>query len=124
MSLRYIKRKARNALHNAMKIPALYVKNIGDPPIACNVRIHTQFVAIGKLNGYSAEFQEASPQIIFKKDDLIPDRNGFVSVQKGEAYKIDTIFSDDEYITATVAVATEQYLANLPVPENSDKIII
>ncbi len=128
MSLRYIKRKARHTLHCAMKIPALYIENVGDTPIACNVRIHTRFDAIGELNGgtaYTATVEASIPKIIFKKDEVTPDRTAIVSVEPGEAYQIDrTDPPDDEYITAYVIRMEESKTIDLPVPENAEKSII
>lgn len=122
-----MKRAARDALHEVMQVPALYLASLpfdtaSPAPIPCTLRAHTSFKALGDQAGTSYQFAERHeeiPRIRFKRDATFePKRNGVFSVAPGEAYRIDNLLPpDDEYQTAEVVRVSSQQAANLPVPE-------
>jgi hypothetical protein len=126
MSFRSIKRAARRALHQEMRVPAFYIPPGGAESVPCYVRVHTAFKALGDVKGTSysyAEREDTVPKIIFMRDQVLPRRQGVVSVEPGEAYRLDaTEPPDDLTITARAVRLTEQEALGLglPVPEEAD----
>lgn len=124
-SFRDIKRKARRDLHRELQVPALYIADIGGPAVLVHVRPHTKFNALGDLQGTNfnyAEREEPQPRIIFMRDEVMaPKRGAIISVEPGEAYRVDhTQPADDISITAYVIQLTEKEAVGLPVPGGSD----
>jgi hypothetical protein len=124
MSLRAIKAQARRDLHEAMRVPALYLPDWpGDveDAIPCHVRVHTRFEALGDMTGTSlgyAEVTEQTPKLIFWREELNPSQGGVVSVELGEAYRIQSIDPKDGLtITALVSPMSAAQSIGLPVPE-------
>lgn len=103
MSFRDIKRKARSIVHDTMQTPALYVSTDGEQwPVG--VRLHYSFRLIGDTSaGMYADRQEIMPRIIFRADEMVPARGAIVSIDHGEAYRIDNVQpKDDLWVTADV----------------------
>ena len=122
-SFRDIKRDARRVVHETMRVPALYIADPTKPHlnVRCTVRVHTRFDALGNMAGTNfnaAERHERLPQIIFWRDEnLALKRHGVVSVEPGEAYRIDNVMpSDDQTITATVVMLKASDTTALPTP--------
>lgn len=127
MSLRAIKAQARRDLHEAMRVPALYLPEWpGDPAdaIPCHVRVHTRFEALGDMVGTSlgyAETRETTPKLIFWREEVEPVGGSVVSVEIGEAYRVSTVDPKDGLtITAFVAPLSAAESVGLPVPEIAD----
>ncbi len=119
VGIRDIRRKAREALHNAMQVPAVYVPPQGGATVAVAVRLHTKFGAVGETDGFpfAAARHEAHPQIIVRASDLDPARGGIFSISTGEAYEVDNVLPEDSgYVTAQVVRMSEARTAGLPVP--------
>lgn len=119
-SIREIKAKARRDLHQAMRVPALYILPGGVTPIPVSVRVHTQFTEIGTLSfSQFAERQETIPKIVFMRDEVDrPTRNAIVSIDEGEAYRIDNVLPPDGIsVTVEVVRLSEADTVDLPVPE-------
>lgn len=122
MSIRDIKRDARRRLHTAMAVPALYIPVTGATPVPVTVRVHTKFTAIGQLSGDPewAERAEAEPHLIFLASEVPTPRakTGVVSVEPGEAYRIETTDPVDDagFIKARVTRVPVAEAASLPVP--------
>ncbi len=117
---RDLKRKARRTLHSHLEVPALYLATPSSDPVPCNVRLWTKWGAIGAMSEGWAEMQEATPRIIFMIDEVPRPRNlAVVSIEAGEAYRIDnTDRPDDITITAHVTrIPAGAELDALPVPE-------
>lgn len=126
--LRDIKRKARRDLHREMSVPALYIAAPGDAGVPISVRVHTKFDALGikdAENGLAVR-RESKPKLIFMRDELAekgitPKRLAVVSVEPGEAYKLDNADApDDITVTYFVTVLQANDTAGLPVPEETD----
>lgn len=122
-SFRDIKRDARRVVHENMRVPALYIADPTKPhlTVPCMVRVHTRFGALGGMAGtnfHAAERHEALPQIIFWRDELpTPVRGALVSVEPGEAYRVDHVMPpDDQTITATVVILKASDTTALPTP--------
>src|SRR5688500_16180295 len=127
MSLREIKAKARRDLHEAMRVPALYLPEWPIPegeeldPIPRHVRVHTKFNALGDVAGTNfnyAETLETTPKLVFWREELNPSEHGVVSVELGEAYRIGPVEPKDGLtITVTVTPLPASQAVGLPVPE-------
>lgn len=107
-----------------MEVPAFYIVPVTLAQVPCLVRVHTKFAALGDLKGTSfsyAEREDVSPKIVFMRDQVEPIRGGVVSVEPGEAYRIDHAEEPDD-ITTTAAVARMPLAetVGLPVPDNYD----
>lgn len=111
-----------------MEVPALYLLTPTSTPVPCTVRVWTKWGALGQLTGRDggwAEMMEAEPKIIFMVDQVPnPRKNALVSIERGEAYRVDhTDPADDITIIAKVVrlnpkVDTEKAILDaLPVPE-------
>lgn len=114
MGIRDIKRKARTKLHRAMQVAGLYLFDDDDPkPVS--VRVHYDFRALGDLAGTSYNFadrQETMPKIVFLAAEVAPVRGAIVSVEAGEAYRVDNVLpKDDLTITAEVLRMTASEIA-------------
>ena len=124
-SFRDIKRSARRDLHQRMQVPALYiVPGSADEPLPVTVRLHYDFRALGTVKGTSfsfAELQDVVPRILFMRDELAaPARDAIVSIETGEAYRIDNVHpADDITVTAEVVRMKASDTVGLPVPEAS-----
>ena len=109
-----------------MQVPALFLVGAADP-LPVNVRIHTKFEELGgsQAPAYSAKAEAAVPTIIFHRAQVDrPARGGVISVQVGEAYRIDRILPpDDEFVSAHVVRLSASETVGLPVPEDSDPYI-
>lgn len=130
MDIRSIRRKARRDLHNALRVPAVYVPKVG-APVLVHVRDHTKFRvnaiegAVRSGNGQMVDRQEMAPSIIFMRDELAELgitllRGGIISVERNEAYRLDNAEAPDDitvkwFVTAISNVAE---LATLPLPED------
>lgn len=125
---RELKRKARRDLHAHMEVPALYLLTPASIPLPCTVRIWTKWGALGQLAGRDAgwaELMEAEPKIIFMVDQVPnPRKNALVSIERGEAYRIDHADPADDITVVTKVVRlnpkvdTEKSILDaLPVPE-------
>ena len=113
----------RRDLHHDRSVPALYIAAPGAQPVACTVRTHDRIEAQGALpassmNGF-AQIQESVPKLIFIADDA-PDpirRGATVSVEAGEAYRIDHVEPPhDITVTAKVTKLTAGEAMGLPLP--------
>lgn len=126
---RGIKRAARRIVHQTMEVPALLLLSNGSgPPTGfvtgeVTVRVHTKEKLLGDLKGtnfHYAEAHEEIPKIVFLIAQLTGplERGQIVSVEAGEAYRIDTIMpADDITVTAQVTVLSAAQTSGLPVPE-------
>lgn len=135
MTLRDIKAAARAALHTEMKVQALYlVKNplyvtpVVDPDIPeyietpVGVRVHDSFKALGDMKGtnfHFAEAMESMPRIVFWREEFSAiERGAIISVEAGEAYKIDSVEPPDGLtITAPCTRLSAAQAAGLPLYE-------
>lgn len=121
--IRDIKRAARQRLHTAMAVPALYIPVQGATPVPCTVRFHTKFGALGQLNRDPewAERAEAEPKIVFLASEVPAPRTktAVVSVEPGEAYRIENSDPVDDagFILARVTKLPVNQTTGLPVPE-------
>ena len=119
---RDIKREARSKVHETFAVAALYIPVQGATPVPCTVRVHGKFAAIGQPPGGEeyATRTETEPKIIFNAVEVPAPRpqTGVVSVEAGEAYKIDHCDPVDDagYITARVTHLPVAATTGLPVP--------
>lgn len=121
-SLRDIKARSRRDLHQAMRVPALYFEFPGSPGVEVNVRVHSDFQALGDMKGtnfHYAERKEFLPRIIFDATEVPkPTRGAIVSMGGGEAYRVDHAMPPDGgFITAECAVLSRSEAERLPGPE-------
>lgn len=123
---REAKKEMRRTVHDAMQVRALYFAHAppqtgDDEPLDVNVRIHTEMKALGDIQGqFGAERQEQIPRIVFDLVEVQPMRGWIVSVEAGEAYRIDNLLPPDlGYQTAEVSRLSAAQSAGLPVPEDA-----
>lgn len=117
------KRTARRQLHNKLAVPAVYIAP-NSTQVPCTVRVHTTFPAIGgDVEGgyqYGAERFDQTPRLVFLLSDFTtvqPARFGIVSIEAGEAYRIDSMReADDITITANVVRLHGSETIGLPLP--------
>lgn len=131
--LRDIKRQARRDLHEHMLVPALYLVPAAAPgtyeePVNVTVRLHIKFDALGDMKGtnfHYAERQEVTPKIIFMRDQIDkPARHAVISVELGEAYRVDNILPpDDITVAAEVLRLSAAEAAGLPLPDEGSHIV-
>lgn len=130
VGIRDIRRKARRELHTAMCVPAYYIPLTG-APVLLHVRDHTKFRvnaiegAVRSGNGKLVDRQEMAPSIIFMRDEVVAAgvkllRNGIVSVEPGEAYRLNNAEAPDDITVKwfVTAITDETELNGLPSPEN------
>lgn len=123
--LREHKRRARGDLHREAAVPALLILASSPTPVPCTVRIwpKTENQATGDLPGFQgAERAEPEDRIRFDLSEFqpssLPRRTAVVSVEAGEAYRVDHLYTADlGYQTASVTRLTVAEAATLPVPE-------
>lgn len=126
-SIRDIRRKARRDLHDRFKIAAAYIPPVGEPVILY-MRDHTKFrvnAIEGSGRGQMVARQEMAPSIIFMRAELTEAgvtllRNGIISVERGEAYRLDNAEAPDDITVKwfVKAITNEIELADLVLPED------
>ena len=120
--LRDIKRHARVALHGEMSVTALYIPAANATPVEVTVRVwrKREDPATGELPS-----MPGAAQMIVSEDRLRFDlseiatirRNAIVSVEAGEAYRVDHLYPADlGYQTARVVPLSAEEATGLPVP--------
>jgi hypothetical protein len=124
MSFRDIKRQARGDLHEILRIPVRYLTAVDDVGVDTFARVQTKFDALGLAGAEDglAKRREIQPKIIFMRHELanasiVPKKNDIVSVEPGEAYRLDNADApDDVTVTWFVSVLSETKAAGLPLP--------
>lgn len=114
-----MKRQMRRDLHREMLVPALYIETPTATPIPCTVRLHTKTSVFGDLAGsHDAHQIEITPKAIFWLTEIAkPKRNAVISVEPGEAYRLDTPQpEDDEFVSVNIVKLDAAECAGLPVP--------
>ncbi|MDR3474327.1 MAG: hypothetical protein P4M09_21970 [Devosia sp.] len=128
-SFRDIKRSARTGLHEIMRTRVVYLAEEGDEGIPAWARLHTKFGLIANSAGPDglAARRELKPRIIFMRSEMAAlgislKRGGIVSVETGEAFKLDNQDApDDITVTWFVTVVGPNAAAGLPVPSDFDE---
>lgn len=121
---RTLKANARRALHERMKVRALYIPDPEDLSTFqhVEVRLHTKAKALGSLSGtaYDADVESIIPKILFFRDQVaVPLRGAIVSVAEDEAYRVDVNEPPDGLsITASVIPLPIEDTVGLPLPED------
>lgn len=129
-SFREHKRRARRQLHRKMEVPALYLltpATLPEDAIPVTIRLHTKWDALGDQKGTSlnsAEMESLIPKAILMLDQL-PfgvsgiTRQAILSVEIGEAYRIDHAEEpDDISVTVHIVRLSAEKAQDLPVPDN------
>lgn len=129
-SFREHKRRGRRQLHRRMEVPALFLltpATLPEDAIPVTIRLHTKWDALGDQKGTnlnSAEMESLIPKAILMLDQLpfpsqqIP-RTAILSVETGEAYRIDhTEEPDDITVTVHIVRLSAEKAQGLPVPDN------
>lgn len=130
-SFRDIKRKARRDLHRRMRIAAFYIAPIPNAePVLIHIRVHTKWDATtmdgGSGNGTMVSRQSVFPKLLFMLDELADQgvrlvRKGVISVEHGEAYRLDNDEPPDDISVSWIVVALRSDEAeDLPVPGDYD----
>lgn len=111
-----------------MQVEALYLASgsaeSGDAsPVEIQVRVHYSDKALGDQAGtnfHFAEREEIVPRLIFMRAQITPVRGAIVSVENGEAYRIDHLLPpDDITVTAEVIRLPPEDTFGLPIPGES-----
>lgn len=120
---RDIKRQARGDLHQEMSVPALYILTPSTDPVDCTVRVwlKTENQMVGALQSAPGAAERAEPEdrIRFDLTEIASlRRNAVVSVEVGEAYRVDHLYPADlGYQTARVVRLSAAEADGLAVPE-------
>lgn len=114
-------REARRDIHAEWMVAALYIPVPGATPVPCNVRVHRKTEAMASIEGQPGLAQTAvsEDRVIFYLPELpaIRRQNAIVSVEAGEAYKIEFLYPPrDEWQTARVTPLSAAEADGLPVP--------
>jgi hypothetical protein len=122
MAFRDIKRFARQALHNAMRVSArCYTDGPAGPFTDLHLRLNSKAGLTGDLAGTSLAYAQSSetvPKLIFIYADHIPDRGNVYALDNGEVYRVDhTEPRDTLTITAICIRLTDEEAASYPPPE-------
>lgn len=126
--IRDIRRRARRALHDAFKVPVAYIPRTG-APVLLHARDHTKFHvnaiegAVRSGNGAMVGRREMAPSIVFMRDELAANgiilvKGGIISVERGEAYRLDNAEAPDDITIKwfVTAISNLQELNALPLP--------
>lgn len=125
-TIRDIKRIARGNLHRSMSIPSLYIPVPDATPVPVTVRVwrKREDPAVGDMPRQSdnmtvAQYLVTEDRLRFDLSEVpVLRRLGVVSVEPGEAYRIDHLYPvDGTYQTARVVPLSAAEAADLPVPE-------
>lgn len=123
-TIRDIKRTARGGLHREMSVPALYIPAPDATPVPVTVRVwrKREDPAIGDMPGSNStpgQMVVSEDRIRFDLCELSsPRRNAVVSVEPGEAYRIDYLYPADlGYQTARVVPLSATDADGLAVPQ-------
>lgn len=127
LNIRDIRRKARRDLHNAFKVPVVYIPR-GGSPVVIFARDHTKFIvtaiegAVRSGNGSMVGRREMAPSIIFMRDEIadlgIPlMKGGIISIERGEAYRLDNAEAPDDITVKwfVTAISDPRELDTLPI---------
>lgn len=119
---RITKRAARIARHKELSVGALYIAATGATPVGCTVRLwlRTDEMTGMQSQDGGAEMANAEERIRFHLPEFAAPlrRNAVVSIEAGEAYRIDHIYpEDDQFQTARVVRLSASEAMSLPVPE-------
>lgn len=122
-SFRDLKLRSRRALHEAMKVPAIYYAGPGALPAFVHVRPHTAPKMQGDMKGTNlsyAEVQESPTTVVFDVDEVgrIVPRNAMVILNLDEAFLVDN--DQPAYnvtVTAEVRLAPVQHLIGKLLPD-------
>lgn len=125
MSIRKIRRMMRGDLHRKMSIPAFYIPVPSADPTPCTVRVwrKREDPMLGDQPGSGgsnwAEATATEDRIRFDLSEIpVLRRLAVVSVEAGEAYRIDHLYPADlGYQTARVIPLSAAEAGGLPVPE-------
>lgn len=102
-----------------MSVPALYIVG-NDAPIEVTVRRQTRVVKTGDITGLeTVEVSSETVLLRFWRDELPqPKRNAIVSIEEGEAYRIDhSLAPHGLTIDAPVTRLDASECVNLPIPD-------
>lgn len=120
--LRDKKRMMRRDRHAELAIAALYIAATGAIPVACSARLWSkteqQSAEMPGLTGAAAMATPEDRIRFLLSEFAAPLRaKAIVSVEAGEAYRIDHLYpADDGFQTARVVRLTAAEAAGLPVP--------
>lgn len=128
-ALRDIKRKARRDLHEAMRIPVVYLRTRTSKPIIIHVRLHNNFEQVGSLAGgrvFPAQMENLNPQVIFDLNEIPePEDGATLSFDRGEAYVVDhTLQPDGSYMHAYVTRLLADRTVGLPILDDDGRKIV
>lgn len=120
--LREAKRRMRGDLHAQAAVPALYIPVPNAAPIECTVRVwpkSDEMTGAAQQNG-SAKMTNPEDRLRFDLSEFqapLRTQTAIVSVEAGEAYRIDHIYPADlGYQTARVTRLSAAEAQALPVP--------
>ena len=122
MSIRDIRNRSRLALHNALKLGAIYVDLDAATQTPCTVRVHNRVQLFGDMAGFDyapAEQVAEVPKIVSLNSEVAPARGGIFSLSATEAYEVEFVPPQDGITTKSECTRMRQAdidAAALPVP--------
>jgi hypothetical protein len=116
---RDLQRRARQALHTAMKVEAIYHSPDRATAVPCTIRVHDRQKAFGDMTGFDydpSERMASVPEIVMLADEVSPARGGVFSLAADEQYQVETPMPRDGLtITAQVSRRSTSKIAAEPL---------
>lgn len=106
-SKRDLQRRARNALHTALSVPAIYHSPDRQTTVECRIRVHENTKPFGDMVGFDydpAERIAQVPEIVMLADEVSPSRGGVFSLAADVQYQVETVNPRDG-LTRSVQVS-------------------
>ena len=104
---RDLQRRARLALHKALKVPAIYHSPDRAGVVKCEIRVHARQQAFGDMTGFDydpAERVASVPEIVLLAEEVSPARGGVFSLTSDDQYQVEFVQPRDG-LTITVQVS-------------------
>lgn len=117
---RQIMDEARGKLHDYMSVPAMYFAwPLGDTvPFPVSVRVSTERVLAGDLQGTSSHFAERVERAlvaIFLLSEVDPETGRYITLEDGRAYRLGPVDPRDG-ITVTAALIRRPPVESVQYP--------
>ncbi len=116
---RDLQRRARQALHGALSVPAIYHSPDRLTTVECRVRVHDRQQAFGDMTGFDydpAERVASVPEIVALAEEVSMSRGGVFSLAADEQYAVETVLPRDGLtVTAQVSRRSASKVAAEPL---------
>ena len=116
-----LRRATRQKFQHMARFAYYFTDPAAPNPQMIRVIVTDRHVSVGDLKGTNFNYAEVdvdSPRIEFLREEVEPARKGFVSIEAGLAYEIDsTLPAEDITVTAKVVRLKAEKVRNFPYPQ-------